>query len=256
MDPFFLEAYREQLAYMRELAGEFAKQHPKIGRRLGMQVEGDIGDPYVERLLESFSFVAARMQLQIESAFPQFTQPLLETVYPNYNAPTPSAAVARFYPGQFEGNADAGFRLARGATFISEPIPGEQSRCVFQSSQDVTLYPLELVGARLTGAPPDIPSLEQHFRHHGQIKGALRLKLRTTGPAIGNLRDLERLPVYLTGDERIASRLFELLHVASFATVIGVPERFGEAGASFRTVTHDAVVHEALEAGQGLLPLN
>ena len=50
----------------------------------------------MERLLEGFAFLAARVQLKIDSEFPRFTEGLLSVVYPHYLAPTPSMAVVRF----------------------------------------------------------------------------------------------------------------------------------------------------------------
>ncbi len=78
---------------MHELATEFAQAHPKIAQRLGMQA-GEVTDPYVERLIESFCFMAARTQLKLDAEFPRFTGRLLKVTYPNYVAPTPSIAVA------------------------------------------------------------------------------------------------------------------------------------------------------------------
>lgn len=255
MDPRLLEYYTSELVYMRELAGEFAQAHPKIARRLGMQA-GEIGDPYVERLIESFCFMSARMQLRLDADFPRLTERLLEVVYPNYTAPTPSMAVVRLFPGDTEGNLAEGMPIARGAAFISGAPGGGSTRCQFRSSQDVTLYPLEIASARLTGVPPDIPALDRYVRYGAEVRGALRLRLRTTnGAAIGSLRGLRRLPVYLAGDEQTASHLFELLHAAGIASIIGEPGQFGAAGAPFHAVGDEAVVHEGLDPGQGLLPL-
>ncbi|WP_454873652.1 type VI secretion system baseplate subunit TssF [Paraburkholderia xenovorans] len=255
MDPRLLEYYTSELVYMRELAGEFAQAHPKIARRLGMQA-GEIGDPYVERLIESFCFLSARMQLRLDAEFPRLTERLLEVVYPNYAAPTPSIAVARLFPCATEGNLAEGAHIARGAAFMSGTLVNESTRCQFRSSQDVTLYPLEISSAKLTGIPPDIPALDRYVRYGAEVRGALRLRLRTTnGVAIENLRGLHRLPVYLAGDERTASHLFELLHAAGIASIIGEPGRFGTPGAPFHAVSEEAVVHEGLEPGQGLLPL-
>ena len=50
-------------------------------------------DPYVERLLEGFAFLAARLQMRMDAEFPRFTQHLFEMVYPHYVCPTPSMAV-------------------------------------------------------------------------------------------------------------------------------------------------------------------
>jgi type VI secretion system protein ImpG len=256
MDPRLLDYYNQELIYMRELAGEFAQAHPKIARRLGMQA-GEVADPYVERLIESFCFMSARMQIKLDAEFPRFTGRLLEVLYPNYVAPTPSMAVARLFPSSTEGNLAEGFTIARGTHFTSRIPDGERTPCVFRSGQDVTLYPLEIVEARLTGIPPDIPSLDRYVPANVQVRGALRLRLRTTNESrIADLQRLDRLPVYLAGDEQVASHLFELLHAAGVASITGTPGQFGASGGQpLSAVTKNAVVYEGLSVEQGLLPL-
>jgi len=95
MDPRLLDSYNRELQHVREVGAEFAREYPKIAGRLGL--EGfECADPYVERLLEGFAFLAARVQLKIDAAFPRLTQHLLETMYPGYLAPIPSMAMVRF----------------------------------------------------------------------------------------------------------------------------------------------------------------
>ena len=255
MDPRLLHYYNQELLYLRESGSEFARAHPKIARRLGMQAE-EMTDPYVERLIESFCFMAARVQIKLDAEFPRFTQRLLEVVYPNYVAPTPSMAVARFFPGMSEGVLVEGFRIARGTPFKTQIPRGERTPCTFRTSQDVTLYPLEIVGARLTGVPPDIPALERYVPADAHVRGALRLRIRMIGGTdIAQLRGLDRLPVYLAGDEQVASNLFELLHAGSVASIVGEPGAFGEPHRRFAAVGAEAVVHEGLGVDQGMLPL-
>ncbi|CAN0627488.1 Type VI secretion system component TssF1 [Burkholderia multivorans] len=255
MDPRLLDYYNQELIYMRELATEFAQAHPKIARRLGMQA-GEVADPYVERLIESFCFMAARMQLKLDAEFPRFTERLLEVIYPNYVAPTPSIGVARLFLGQTEGNLANGYRIARGASFQARVPDGEKTACQFTSGQDVTLWPLTITDARLTGVPPDIPALDRHVPPDRQVRGALRLRLATTDHMrIADLKGLDRLPVYLAGDEQVASHLFELLHVASVASVIAAPGEFGVSGQPPAVVTQNAIEHEGLRSDQNLLPL-
>jgi len=68
MDPRLLRLYNRELQYVRELGGEFAKEFPKIAGRLGL--EGfECVDPYVERLLEGFAFLTARVQLNSSRSF-------------------------------------------------------------------------------------------------------------------------------------------------------------------------------------------
>ena len=63
MDPRLLRYYNQELRYLREMGGEFAREFPKIAGRLGM--EGmEVSDPYVERLIEGCAFLAARVQLK------------------------------------------------------------------------------------------------------------------------------------------------------------------------------------------------
>lgn len=255
MDPLLLAYYNDELIYMRELGAEFARQHPKIAARLGMRM-GEVADPYVERLIESFCYMAARMQMKIDAEFPKFVGRLLEVIYPNYVAPTPSISVARIYPSAAEGNLARGFTVPRGTTFKARKPQGEKTECRFRSGQDVVLYPLTIAEAKLTAIPPDIVGLDQFVSPERQVRGALRLRLRTmNGERIADLHALERLPIYLQGDEQVASHLFELLHAAGIALVIGKPGQFGIPGAPFSVVTSKPVVHEGLGTGEGLLPL-
>lgn len=253
MDPFLLDYYQRELVYMRELAGEFAQQHPKIAKRLGMHGV-EVADPYVERLIESFCFLSARMQIKLDAEFPRFTQRLLEVIYPNYICPTPSMSVAQLHPHATEGDLRRGFTVPRQTAFHAHIPQGEKTACEFRSGTDVTLWPVEIAAARLTGAPPDIPQLDAYVPAHVQVQGALRLTLRINGELrFSDLQGLDRLPVYLCGDEAIASHLFALLHTAAVATVTGAP---GAIGRHPHVVSRDALVHEGMAPGQSLLPLS
>ncbi|EEA1558603.1 type VI secretion system baseplate subunit TssF [Salmonella enterica subsp. enterica] len=252
MDPRLLEYYNRELSYLRETGAEFATLHPKIAARLGMQGT-DIADPYVERMIEAFSFLSARTQLKIDAEFPRFTQRLLEVVSPNYVTPTPSMAVVKLYPDTQEGDLAKGVTVPRDTAFVS-PIPeGENTACQFRSSQDVTLWPLSIEEVRLTAAPPDMPALHRYLPPNIHVAGALRITLRTFGElTFSELAGPARLPFYLCGEERIASHLFELLHTSAVATLAGEPGHFdGELNVNLQ----HPVAHEGLEPGQGLLPL-
>ena len=62
MDTRLLRLYSDELTHLREMGTEFAQDFPKIAARLGL--EGmEVADPYVERLLEGFAFLSARIQL-------------------------------------------------------------------------------------------------------------------------------------------------------------------------------------------------
>ncbi|MGA2500347.1 MAG: type VI secretion system baseplate subunit TssF, partial [Tepidisphaeraceae bacterium] len=82
MDRRLLNYYNRELQHIREMGAEFAREFPKIAGRLTLD-EFSCADPYVERLIEGFAFLAARVQLKLDAEFPRFTQSLLNTIYPH-----------------------------------------------------------------------------------------------------------------------------------------------------------------------------
>ncbi|WP_435946892.1 type VI secretion system baseplate subunit TssF [Dryocola sp. BD586] len=252
MEHDFLDYYNRELTFVREMAREFAERHPKIAGRLGMHGI-EVADPYVERLIEAFCFLSARTQIKLDAEFPKFTQRLLDIVYPNYNSPTPSMGVVQLRPNLSEGDLTHGYTIPKKSAFYSKILPGEMTRCEFRNNQDVTLWPLEIVEARLTSVPPDIPNLENYRLHHSRLKGAVRIKLRLQGDlTFSSLKGLDELPVYIQGDERVVSHTFELLHGSHIATIIRSTD--GEKS-RHHVISQQPLKFEGLAPEQSLLPL-
>ncbi len=217
MDPRLLRYYNSELHHLREMGGEFASEFPKIAARLGM--DGfECADPYVERLLEGFAFLAARVQLKVDAEFPRFTQHMLEMVYPNYLEPTPSMTVVQFQPDLTEGALDEGFLIARNTELRSQISKGEQTACEYRTAHDVTLWPLEITEAEyLSGAGAvanlDVPSLPG-------LKAGIRIRMRTTAGLKFNEIALDSLPVFLRGTGDIPMQIYEQLIGNSFAICV------------------------------------
>ncbi len=217
MDPTLLRYYERELQHLREMGGEFAREFPKIAGRLGL--EGfECADPYVERLLEGFGFLAARVQLRLDAEFPRFTQHLFEQVYPHYLAPTPSMAVVQLQPDLTEGSLADGFVVRRGAALRSLPGRGEGGVCEYRTAQDTTLWPVELTQAR-------------YFRYGGELGGVdlprldtaragIRLRLRSTAGLKFKQIALDRLPLYLRGSDALPVQLYELLLAHAIGVVV------------------------------------
>ncbi|UYU31329.1 type VI secretion system baseplate subunit TssF [Siccibacter colletis] len=253
MNQTFLDYYNKELTFMREMAGEFAEKHPKIAGRLGMHGI-EVADPYVERLIEAFCFMSARTQLKLDAEFPHFTQRLLDVIYPGYNSPTPSIGVIKLHPDVKQGDLTQGYNVRKGSAFWSRISPGEATRCEFRTGQDVTLWPLEIIDARLTSSPPDIPAMEPWRIKQSTLKGALRIRLKVPGDLVfAQLADFDRLPVYIHGDERIVSHIFELIHAHTIAMII----RSGKEGSSQDVVINKTpLMFEGVDPSQSLLPVS
>lgn len=252
MDPKLLDYYNRELTYLREMGGEFAHRHPKVARRLGMHGI-EVADPYVERLMEGFCFLAARTQIKLDAEFPRFTQRLLEVIYPNYVAPTPSIAIARLHPSDLQGDFTRGLPIPRDTALKAVIADGETTACEFRTTQPVTLWPFDIAEARLTPVPPDIPGLERYIPAHLSVQGALRIRLRLSRQVtFAQLANVDDLTVYLAGDDQIASHLFELIHSAGIASLVGQP---GAMGNSVQVTGQNAVSLVGFDPANTALPL-
>jgi type VI secretion system protein ImpG len=215
MDPRLLQYYGQELNYIRELGGEFAREFPKIAGRLGLETF-ECADPYVERLLEGFAFLSARVHLKIDDEFPRFTQHLLEIVYPHYLAPTPSMGIMQLNPNLNESVLANGYRVPRGSSLRSMLGRGDQTACEYRTAHDVTLWPLEISKAEYTGYLGDIGEIVLPARP----RAALRLTLRATaGLKISEL-SLDDLTVFLRGADELPTRLYEQLFGHAIAVVV------------------------------------
>ncbi len=228
-----LEFYNQELQHVREMGGEFAKSFPKIAGRLGID-ELECSDPYVERLLEGFAFMAARVHLQLDSEFPRFTQHLLEIVYPHYLAPTPSMLIAQFEPDSTEGALADGVAIPRGTALKSRLGKGEQTPCEYRTAHEVTLWPVEIAEAeyhtRRDLARLDLPDLPGDL---GEVQAAVRLRLKTTAGLSFNETSLDTLTVHLRAGDQLPHRLYEQLVGNSVGVVV-------------RPATRPAPFHELL----------
>ncbi len=215
MDPRMLEYYNRELQHLREVGGEFAGEFPKIAGRLGLD-QFECADPYVERLLEGFAFLAARVQLKIDSEFPRMTQHLLEMVYPHYLSPMPSMAVVQFQPDRDEGSLNAGFTIPSGSVIRSRTAAGEQTACEYRTRGDVTLWPIEIIEAEyftrdVASVPiPNVP----------KVKAGVRLKLQTTAGLKFSEIALDRLKIFLRGVGETVMRLYEQIHANTLAVAV------------------------------------
>jgi len=210
MDPRLLRYYNRELQHVREMGGEFAREYPKIAGRLGL--EGfECADPYVERLLEGFAFLAARVQLKLDAQQPVFTQHLMEMVYPHYLAPVPSMAVVEMAADLKEAALVAGHTVPRHTALRSLTGRDERTACEYRTAHDVTLWPLKLVEAKYFDTPAAIAAAGVAIPNDRTVRAGLRLKFAVTAGAQASELAMDELPVFLAGADELPKRLYEQL---------------------------------------------
>ena len=208
MDPRLLRHYNQELQHLREMGAEFAAQFPKIAARLRM--DGlEVSDPYVERLLEGFAFLTGRIQLKLEAEFPKFTQRLVEILYPQFLAPMPSMLIARLSPQAGDAALASGLKVVRGSKLQSAAGRAGPTRCQFRTAHDVTLWPIEIVGAEYFSHASSLPLGSQP--DWKKFAGGVRITLRASGvPDFSQLK-LDDLRVHISAPDEVAYRLNELV---------------------------------------------
>ncbi len=249
MDRQFLDYYNRELAYLHELGGEFAQAFPKVAGHLGMHGE-NVSDPYVERLLEGFAFLAARIHRKMDAEFPRFSQRLLEVIYPQYLAPTPSMAIVQVPLEANAGGGDASSAfLPRGSALSSGDIPGVKTRCRFVTAHDLEVWPIDIVEAWASPLGGGIQLGDRRLPK--EPKGEIRLRLKSRCGAIASPKKSPKyLMFYLDGSETLATRI----HEALIGHVVGVLVSRPGSQEQSSVLPASAVQPEGFRADQALLP--
>lgn len=209
-DPRLLRYYNRELQHVREMGAEFAHAYPKIAGRLGM--EGfECADPYVERLLEGFAFLAARVQLKLDAQYPVFTQHLLEMLYPHYLAPVPSMAVVQMQADTSESSLATGYTIVRDTALRSLVSMDDRTACEYRTAHDVVLWPLELCEAKYFESPAAMSAAGIVVPSGQPVRAGLRIRFAITGGMQTHMLTLDHLPIFITGVDEVSKHLYEQL---------------------------------------------
>lgn len=179
------DRFTEELRYLRELGSDFAKDNPQLARFLGK----DSSDPDVERLLEGFAFLTAKLRLKLEDDLPELTHPMLQLLWPNYLRPLPSATIVQFTP--LEQSLSQSQQIPKGARLFSKPVDG--IACEFRTCTDVTLQPFVISQVDAT------QTLDS---------SVVRIDLGTLIERPLNTLECDSLDFHLSGDDHSAQTLY------------------------------------------------
>jgi type VI secretion system protein ImpG len=198
-----LQYYERELTFLRRMGAEFAERYPKVASRLQLE-PSKCEDPHVERLLEGFAFLAARVHLKIDDDFPEITESFLNIVYPHYVRPLPAMSLVQFQLDPEQGKLTTGFRIPRDTLLYSRPVGGVP--CKFKTCYQTVLWPVEVVAAQWQTPDrlsPPVKDVEAAF--------ALRLELRCLADVRLDRLELDVLRLHLSGESNLVFTLYELL---------------------------------------------
>lgn len=215
-----LEYYERELAYLRQLGGKFAEKYPRVASRLLLEPDR-CDDPHVERLLEAFAFLAARIHLRVDDDFPEVTSALLGLVAPHYLRPIPSMTVVECLPDPEQGKQTAGKVMPRGTPIATKRLVDGQP-CRFRTAYPVELWPFT-VGECEWRQPERIVD---PVRVPG-ASGVLRVRLQCARDVSFNQLNPARVAFHLSGETNVIHTLYELLCRNCISILVRNPQQRG-----------------------------
>lgn len=179
------DRFSEELRYLHELGNDFAKDNPQLARFLG----NGASDPDVERLMEAFAFLTAKLRLKLEDDLPELTHPMLQLLWPNYLRPLPSVTIIQFTPRK--QSLSQSQQIAKGSRLFSKPVDGVA--CEFRTCTAVNIHPFEIDAV---GATQALDS------------SVVRIDLQTMVERPLDTLGCANLDLHLSGDHRTARTLY------------------------------------------------
>jgi type VI secretion system protein ImpG len=239
-----LHYYERELTFLRRMGAEFAQRYPKVAGRLLLE-PNKCEDPHVERMLEGFAFLAARVHLKLDDDFPEISEALLNIVYPHYVRPIPAMSVVEMKMDPEQGKLTTGYKIPRGTMLYSRPVDGVP--CKFQTCYDTTLWPVYVAAAQWS-----TPDRLRPPARLGDASAVLRLELRCQPDVSFAKLDLETLRFYIDGEGNLTSALYELLNTSVRQIVV---REIGTAGPpKMITLPASSLQPGGLGRDEGMLP--
>ena len=231
--------YERELRFIRHMASGFAEKYPEVAGRLLLEPT-KCEDPHVERMIEAFAMLTARVHQRLDSDLSEISDSLLGILYPHYLAPVPSATIVQFDVDPDSANVEGGFAIEQHSLLHSPPVAGV--RCSFRTAYPVRVFPIEIsevdfVSPSAIAGP--VPA---------DTQSALRIRFRSQGGAPISSLGIDALRFFLDAASGDIHALYELfLRDPAGLIVRAGPEAPGD------FVLPDRIRSVGFEADEGLL---
>lgn len=199
MSDDLLHYYNRELAYLRRQGAEFAKAYPRVAGNLRISEEA-VEDPHVSRLLEGVAFLTSQIRQRLDDHFPEMTDILLGTLYPDYQAPIPSMTILNLKPASRMSVAQ---QLGGDLSFETE-VPNTPA-CRFLPSGNHWLAPISTTEGVFENAPFEAP------RPAGLGSASSVIRLRLSSPRSLSTINCPSLRFHCHGQPHQAHELYDLI---------------------------------------------
>ena len=197
-----LNYYLKEMSYLHRISGLFASKYPKIAERLEIG-QGEFSDPHIARMMESFAYLTARLQKEIDDQFPLVSSTLLGVLYPHLTRPIPPLSIAHFDVDPQATTLMAGYDVPKGTKLFTHTKDNQV--CRFQTAYNTQIWPIEVEDLKLVRS--------SEYQVSGLLSPKsrmLKLKLRCLSGMTFKSLGVDRLRFYInTPEEVTAHTLYE-----------------------------------------------
>ncbi len=230
--------FEREYNFLQQEGERFAEKHQGIAGELRL-TQRQRKDPFVERLLEGFAFLAGRIHERLDDDFPEITGGLLELMFPHLIRPFPSWAMLEVRPvpnvlakpvlvpkgsevQTSTGRYQVKYKVAAGPQEAERTIEkSEPAEFIFRTTQDLVVRPMHLKEIRVEELPDG--------------GSALVLQVHPQRNVSYNLLELKRFMLYLHGSDYLRHTL--LLFLTKHVSRISVRELSPQPSA-FQEIAH------------------
>ncbi|MDA9689058.1 type VI secretion system baseplate subunit TssF [Betaproteobacteria bacterium] len=136
-----MDYFTRELEYLRREGKDFGKKYPQVASRLDLR-ESESLDPHVERLIESFAFLSARVRRDIDRDYSQIANHVLDKFCPSLLQPIPSLTIVNLRSNERLGKLTKPLQIPRHSKLLA--CSDTNQVCAFRTVWDLFFVPLEI----------------------------------------------------------------------------------------------------------------
>ncbi len=178
------EYYTHELQALRILGAEFSEKNPGLSSFLARKGQ----DPDVERLLEGFSFLTARLRQYMDEELPEVSHTLAQLLWPNYLRPIPSYSILKYAPSSVDT-----IEWVKSGEEVMAVHPENEEICTFKTCYDTEVLPLDIVDA--------------NYYTHGE-QSVIELSFKTLNDITLDKFSFDKLRFYIGDHEHLSDNIF------------------------------------------------
>lgn len=211
-----LPYYERELGFLRKYSREFSERYPKIAGHLLMA--GDVcEDPHIERMIQSFALLNSRISKRLDDDYPEFTEALLEVLYPHYLKPFPSCSIAHFNYAASAGQISGANIIARNTELKSKAVKGVA--CKFKTVYDVLVAPIQLSAATFDAIADTPEAIVLPAKTSSTIRFTFKIDAQQSSFKALNL---QKIRIFIDGEPSFCAALRDALFMRTITAYVEI----------------------------------